>query len=128
VYLESGRVLTFSVPNEGAYWIVVPVGPSGVGFLGDTNKFVSNGKARVAILRNAEELFARILFSKGEERVRLNGFALAPPRVRARNGIVDNVVYDPQSRLFHFDLIAKPSAPGRVTLVLSTDAKRGRSW
>jgi hypothetical protein len=128
VYLESEKVLTFAVPNEGAYWIVVPVGPSGVGFLGDTNKFVSNGKARVAILRNAEELFARILFAKGEKRVRLTGFALAPPRVRARNGAIDNVVYDRQSRLFHFDLIAKPSAPRPVTLVLSTDAKRGRSW
>jgi hypothetical protein len=95
-----------------------------VGFLGDTNKFVSNGKARVATLRDAEELLAGILFAKGEERVRLSGFAVAPPRVRARNGVIDNVVYDRQSRLFHFDLIAKPGAPRRVTLVLSADAKR----
>jgi hypothetical protein len=128
VYLESGQVVTFSVPNEGAYWVVVPVGRSGVGFLGDTNKFVSNGKARVATLRDAEELLAGILFAKGEERVRLSGFAVAPPRVRARNGVIDNVVYDRQSRLFHFDLIAKPGAPRRVTLVLSADAKRRRSW
>jgi hypothetical protein len=126
VYLESEQVATFSVPNEGAYWVVVPVGPSGVGFLGDTDKFVSNGKARVATLRNAEALFARILFAKGEERVRLSGFALAPPRVLARNGVINNVVYDRQSRLFHFDVIAKPGAPRTVTLVLSAGTKRGR--
>jgi len=123
VYLESEQVVTFAVPDEGTYWVVVPVGPSGVGFLGDTDKFVPDGKARVATLRNAKALFARILFARGEERVRLSGFALAPPRVRAKNGVVDNVVYDRQSRLFHFDLIATAGASRSVTLALSADTK-----
>jgi hypothetical protein len=127
-YLRSDQTVTFAVPDEGAYWVVVPVSRSGVGFLGDTDKFVPNGKARVATLRDAKALFARILFSKGEERLRLSGFALGPPKLRARNGVIDNLAYDRQSRLFHFDLIARAGASRRVTLVLSADTKPGRSW
>jgi hypothetical protein len=125
VYLESEQVVTFAVPDEGTYWVVVPVGASGVGFLGDTDKFVPDGRARVVTLRNAKALFARILFARGEERVRLSGFTLATPRVRAKGGVIDNMVYDRQSRLFHFDLIAKPGASRFVTLVLSARNKRG---
>ena len=128
VYLRSGQAITFAVPDEGVYWVVVPVGRSGVGFLGDTDKFVPNGKARVAMLRDAEALFARILFARGEERLHLSGFALAPPRLRARNGVIDNLIYDRQSRVFHFDLITKPGASRCVTLVLSANTKPARSW
>jgi hypothetical protein len=127
VYLQSEQAVTFAVPDEGVYWVVVPVGRSGVGFLGDTDKFVPNGKARVRTLRNGEALVTRILFARGEERLRLSGFALAPPKVRARHGVVDNVVYDRRSRLFHFDLIAKPRASRSVTLVLSANSKPGGS-
>jgi hypothetical protein len=127
VYLRPDQTVTFAVPDEGAYWVVVPVGRSGVGFLGDTDKFVSNGKARVATLRDAKALSARILFTSGEKRLRLSGFALTPPRLRARNGMIDNLVYDQQTRLFHFDLIAKSGVSRRVTLVLTADTKLGRS-
>jgi hypothetical protein len=126
VYLRPDQTVTFAVPDEGAYWVVVPVGRSGVGFLGDTDKFVSNGKARVAALRDAKALSARILFASGEERLRLGGFALTPPRLRARNGVIENLVYDRQTRLFHFDLIAKPGVSRRVTLVLTADTEPGR--
>jgi hypothetical protein len=127
VYLQSEQAVTFAVPDEGVYWVVVPVGRSGVGFLGDTDKFVPNGKARVRTLRNGQALVTRILFAKGEERLRLSGFALAPPKVRSRYGVVENIVYDRQSRLFHFDLIAKPRASRCVTLVISANTKPERS-
>jgi hypothetical protein len=128
VYLQSEQAVTFAVPDDGMYWVVVPVGRSGVGFLGDAGKFVPDGKARVAALRNAKTLFARILFARGEKRLRLSGFALAPPKVRAKNGVIDNVVYDRQSRLFHFDLTVNPGASRCVTLVLSANTKRARIW
>jgi hypothetical protein len=128
MYLQPAQAVTFAVPDDGAYWIVVPVGPSGVGFLGDADKFVPNGKARVASLRNADVLSARISFAKNEERLRLRGFALAPPNVHARNGVIDNLVYDRKSQLFHFDLVAKPGALRHVTLIMSATTKHGRSW
>jgi len=125
-YLRPAQALTFALPDDGAYWIVIPVGASGVGFLGDIGKFIPDGRARVASLRNANVLVARILFAKGEKHLRLSGFALEPPKVRARRGIIDNVVYDPDSRLFHFDLTARSGSLRPVTLVLSASAKPGR--
>src|SRR5258706_8616956 len=71
VYLRSSQTLTFPVPDDGAYWIVVTVGASGVGFLGEDGKFVPNGKQRVASLRDTGTLTARILFVHGEKRLRL---------------------------------------------------------
>ena len=33
MHLQPADAVEFAVPDDGAYWIVVPVGPSGVGFL-----------------------------------------------------------------------------------------------
>ena len=110
VYLRSSQALTFPVPDDGAYWITVPVGASGVGFLGEDGKFVPNGKKRVAGLRDKGTLRARIVFAPGEKRLRFKGFALARPQLHARRGAVENVAYDLHSHLFHFDLAAKQGA------------------
>ena len=56
-------VVNLAVPDDGAYWIVVPVGPSGVGFLGDAGKFVSNGRTRIAHLHDTGTLSARVVFA-----------------------------------------------------------------
>jgi hypothetical protein len=114
--LQLSEVVEFAVPDGGAYWIVVPVGRSGVGFLGDADKFVSNGKSRVVRIRDSGALTARIVLSAGESRLRLHGFSLTRPDVRAAGGAIESLAYDPQSRLFHFDLVAEPGTSPVVTL------------
>jgi hypothetical protein len=42
--LPAGGTFTDTV-SRGSYYIVVPIGPSGIGFLGDAGKFVSWGKS-----------------------------------------------------------------------------------
>src|SRR6266511_1005389 len=79
------------VPDDGAYWIVAPVGASGVAFLGDADKFVSNGRKRVARLRDTGTLTVQLIFAEGEDRLRLHGFSLAPPIVRAISATVENL-------------------------------------
>jgi hypothetical protein len=115
-YLQPSESIEFVVADSGTYWIVVPVGRSGVGFLGDADKFASNGKSRVARIRDAGALTARIVFSAGESRLRLHGFSLARPEVLAAGGAIENLDYDPQSRRFHFDLVAEPGTSPVVTL------------
>jgi hypothetical protein len=115
-YLQPREHVSFVVPEEGAYWIVVPVGASGVGFLGDEDKFVSNGKSRVARILDNGALTARVIFAKGESRLRLHGFSLVRPDVRAARATVENLAYDSQTRHFHFDLVAKPGTSPVVTL------------
>jgi hypothetical protein len=115
-YLQPLETLEFPAPADGVYWIVVPVGPSGVGFLGDPGKFVSNGRNRVERMRDIGVLIARIVFSAGEGRLRLQGFSRARPEIRATRARVENLIYDSRTGLFQFDLLAKPGTSPVVAL------------
>jgi hypothetical protein len=115
-YLQPLETLEFPAPADGVYWIVVPVGPSGVGFLGDPGKFVSNSRNRVERMRDTGVLIARIVFSAGESRLRLQGFSRARPKIRAARARVENLIYDSRTGLFQFDLLAKPGTSPVVAL------------
>jgi hypothetical protein len=115
MHLQPADAVEFAVPDDGAYWIVVPVGHSGVGFLGDSGKFVSNGN-RVARIRDTGSLKARIIFSAGESRLRFYGFSHAQPKVRAVGATIAELTYDSQTSLFYFDLVARPGTSPVVTL------------
>jgi hypothetical protein len=115
-YVEPWEAIEFVVPDSGAYWIIVPVGASGVGFLGDASKFVSNGKNRVARIVDTGTLQARIVFSAGETRMHLYGFSRVQPVIHATRAAVENLVYDSHTQLFQFDLVAKPSTTPAVIL------------
>jgi hypothetical protein len=116
MYVEPWKAVEFVVPDNGAYWIVVPVGTSGVGFLGDAGKFVSNGRNRIAHILDTSTLAARVVFSAGERRLRLYGFSLTRPAVAAKRATIENLAYDPHTGLFHFDLVAKPGTSPLVTV------------
>jgi len=123
MHLQPGQAVEFAVPDDGAYWIVVPLGPSGVGFLGDSGKFVSNGRKRVARIMDTGVLTARVIFSAGERRLRFYGFSLARPKVRAAGAIIAELAYDSRTSLFHFDLVARPGTSPVVTLRAAVNPK-----
>ena len=123
MHLQPGEAVEFAVPDDGAYWIVVPVGPSGVGFLGDSGKFVSNGRNRVARIMDTGVLTARVVFSAGERRLRFYGFSLARPKVRAAGATIAELAYDSRTSLFHFDLVARPGTSPVVTLRAAVNPK-----
>jgi hypothetical protein len=114
-YLHPSDRIEFKVPDNGMYWIVVPVGRSGVGFLGDADKFASNGTQRIAWLDDTGELSARVMFAEGESRVHLHGFSATPPEVRTAEGAIENLAYDTQTRRFRFDLVGSGFADIAIT-------------
>jgi hypothetical protein len=115
VYLKPDELLRFSIPTHGAaYWIAVPVGASRIGFLGDVDKFVANGKNRVARLADNGTLTARIALATSEDRVRLHGFSPARPDFSVRGGTIANLKYDSRSGLFRFDLVARAGASPKI--------------
>jgi hypothetical protein len=116
MYVTPEEAVEFSVPDQGAYWILVPVGASGVGFLGDAGKFISNGRKRIASIVDTGVLSVRVIFSAGENRLRLHGFSRVRPDVRTARATVENFTYDSRTRLFHFDLVAKSRTSTIVTL------------
>ncbi len=103
-----------------AYAIVVPIGTSGVVFLGDADKFVSNGRRRILGVTDKAGLTARVSFATGEDRVRLRGYARRRPALWARDGRIENITHDSRTGLFQFDLLAAPGTVATVAMQTSS--------
>jgi hypothetical protein len=119
VYRPPGEEVSFGAPEDGTYWIVAPVGPSGVGLLGDADRLVSNGRKRIARITDSGTLAAQVVFSGHESRLHLHGFAFTRPEVRAVRASIENMSYDSQTQHFHLDLIARPGSSPVVTFKAS---------
>jgi hypothetical protein len=94
-------------PSAGAsrnYYVVVPVGPSGIALVGDAGKYVSLGRKRVTALADDGTLRVSLAFANGEGPVTLRGYAPAQPTVTASSGAVGPVVWDAASKLFTVDV------------------------
>jgi hypothetical protein len=104
----AGQILAdgarFTAPLGGdasAYYVVAPVGPSGIAFLGDRNKFVGTGRQRIASLQDQPgKLTVGVLLAQNEPSVVLHGYAAVRPRVTVISGQDDAVQYDPASHYF----------------------------
>jgi len=103
--------------SGGSYYIVAPVGPSGIAFLGDTGKFVSLGRKRITQLADDGRVKATVAFADGEQAVTLHGYAEKPPRVEASEGIAGPLFYDPSSHRFNFTV---SPGTGRVASIALT--------
>ncbi|HTA16977.1 MAG TPA: hypothetical protein VK786_04455, partial [bacterium] len=106
-----------------AYFMVAPLGPSGIALLGDAGAFVGTGKKRVAsITEDPHGVSVQVLFSKGEKRVTLHGYAASSPDVSAGSAAAPKVAYDPSTGLFSVDVSpdsARPAVDGGGDPVLS---------
>jgi len=111
--LASDARFTVSLPpNAAHFFIVAPVGASGIAFFGDSGKFVSTGKQRISELKDQPgKLTAAVLFANGEKTVALHGYAGAKPSVAVQNGTAGEVVYDQATRHFTVELSVDPSTP-----------------
>jgi hypothetical protein len=111
--LNSNERFTVSLPpNAARFYIVAPVGGSGIAFFGDIGKFVSTGKQRISELKDQPgKLTAAVLFANGEKAVALHGYAGAKPSVAVQNGTAGEVVFDAATGHFTVELSVDPSTP-----------------
>jgi hypothetical protein len=105
---------TFSAPlaeNAAAFYVVAPVGNSGIAFLGDEDKFVGTGKQRITSLRDETgKLTAEVALAKGENLVVLHGYSAQAPTATV-NGMNNDVQYDAATGHFTVEVKADPAAP-----------------
>jgi hypothetical protein len=93
------------------YYIVAPVAPNGIAFMGDSGKFASMGKERIAsIAASRRALRAEVVFAAGEASVTLFGYAPAKPSVTVRNGHAGAVQFDRGTHQFSFEVSPDTSA------------------
>jgi hypothetical protein len=120
-FVGSGSVIgasstyTQDLTGGSAYYVVAPVGPSGIAFLGDAGKFVSLGKKRIASLADDGTLSVSVAFASGETSVTLHGYALSQPTATAGVGGVGEVAWDAATATF---TIAVTPASGSATITL----------
>jgi hypothetical protein len=98
--LDAAGTFADTAPVNGVYYIVVPVGPSGIAFLGDAGQFVSLGKQRISAVSDRGRLQAGLVFAAGETVRVLRGYSPSPPVVLAIDGQADAPVYDRSTGLF----------------------------
>jgi hypothetical protein len=118
--VDAGAAYAASVDGT-AYFVVAPLGPSGLAFLGDAGRFVPLGRTRVSQLEDGLNgvLRATIEVADGEGPLVLRGYAPRPPRIAAEGGSVAGLAHDAASGLFTFTLAADAGQPNvRLTIAL----------
>jgi hypothetical protein len=114
--VDAGGSFSAPLQNGFGYWIVTPLGTSGLGFLGDAGKYVAAGKKRVAGWRDDGTLAIDLVFAAGEGAVTLHGYAPAAPHATASAGTVGAVSWDAATQLFSVDVTP---AAGAASLTLT---------
>ena len=119
---DAGSAFNYTtvLPNNtsgGSYFIAVPIGPSGIAFLGDTDKFVTRGKKRISSFSDNGFLRATVAFAAGETNVTLCGYAPSSPYVFALAGATNQFTCNATT---HFlTLKVSPGNSGSATIGFS---------
>lgn len=118
--IQQGAEFSPLVDYDGSYYVIAPIGPSGIAFLGDAGKFVSCGKKRIEQLSDTGVLQALVRFAPGEQSVALHLYANAPPHASAKSGTVGS----PQSHGANlYRVVVHPDASGSAAVTFQTDAE-----
>jgi hypothetical protein len=131
---DADGAFAASLGDKGsAFYVVAPVGKSGIAFLGDKGKFVGTGKQRIDSLRDEfGRLTVGVLFAENEKSVTLHGYAESAPKLTIISGLDDPVQYDPATHYFTVEVKPDPTTPvdrsaadpvRRVTVLLETPLK-----
>lgn len=102
--------------TDGTYWIVAPVGTSGIAFLGDAGKFVAHGDKRIAHLNDDGQVHATIAFAASEGPVTLHGHAARQPTASATTGSVGAVGYSAATGIFTVAVTAGAGNEAVITI------------
>jgi hypothetical protein len=116
----TGRVVSASgtlsgqITGEYIYFVIVPIGPSGIALLGDMGNFVSLGKKRIPTLVDDGKVHVSIAYASGETTRVLFGYAPAAPAVTANSGAVGSLTYNASTGLFQVAVTANASGKASV--------------
>ena len=116
--VAPGDLYSRSLADGRGYYIVAPIGQSGIAMLGDRGQFVTLGKKRVQALADDGTVHITIAFAAGETSRTIFGYAPMAPGVVSKTGSAGPVNYDPVSQRFTIDLM--PGADGTAQVEISS--------
>jgi hypothetical protein len=124
--VNAGEPWTQTIHGDPSYLVVVPVGKSGIAFLGDAGKFVPLGKKRVSELSDDGVLNASLDFASAEHSITIHGWAPSMPLAAATAGSVGALTYDRDSGRFDVEVFPGQSATARIRLSVPASLIRKR--
>jgi hypothetical protein len=98
--VSAGGSFTDTVGLNGSYYVIVPIGASGIALLGDTSKFVSLGNQRIAQLQDNGAVSVTVSFAANESSITLTGYAPTMPTAVTTSGSVGAVSYNATTHIF----------------------------
>jgi len=99
--IDEGSTYTLNLANGFGYFILTPVGKSGIGLLGDNGHFVTLGKKRIpTVYSGARRIDLTLSFAPGETERTLFGYSPFPVAVIPVAGATGAPVWDPVTQLF----------------------------
>jgi len=113
VLIPAGGTFTAGFADENvkkawSYFIVAPVGSSGIALIGDAGKITSMGRQRVSSVEESADHFTTTLaFANGEGSIMLHGFCRSNPIATAAGGSVEPMEFDPDTH--EFRVTVKPA-------------------
>jgi hypothetical protein len=117
--ISPGSSWTGTLASGTGYYVLVPVGQSGIAFLGDKGHFVTLGRKRVQALSDAGHVDATVAFAAGEKTRTLFGYSPQPVAATALNGSVAAVAWDASTQLFTVNIHPNANGIARVRIVES---------
>ena len=112
--VEAGQAATIDVANSAALYILMPVGKSGIAFLGDKGNFVSLGRKRILSLNDDKRLDVEVQFSRGEKARTIFGYSPRPVAVTAMLGGQTALTWNATTQLF--SVVVHPGKTGSARL------------
>ncbi len=110
---QPGAPFSDIVDYSGSYYIVAPIGPSGIAFLGDRDKFVPAGKKRIEELSDDGAVHVTVRFAPSETSVVLHFYSPAAPAALATQGHAGLAVLEGPDRY----AVAVSPGPGGIAAV-----------
>ena len=100
--IDSANPFSEQIPGDFAYYTVTPIGPSGIGLLGDAGQFVSMGRQRITNVTDDGVVEMTIAFAPGETNRVIQGYSPKPPLATAQTGTAGTVSFNPDTQRFQF--------------------------
>ena len=120
VYIGPNGTYTLNLPAGGSYFVLVPVGQSGIALVGDHGHFVTLGKQRIPALNDNGVVDVIVAFTPGETARTLLGYAPELPVATSLAGSHRTPSWDSATQLF--TIVVHPSSNGTAHIQIATPA------
>jgi hypothetical protein len=113
-YIAAGSTYNTILDADASYYVLVPVGASGIALLGDAGHFATLGKQRIPAAADNGTMNVTVSFAPGETSRTISGFSPQPIEVTSTTGSHKSPAWDSSTQ--RFTVVARPSATGVARL------------